>query len=143
MFENAVFPGIREVLDTLNTDGHRLHVVTAKPVAYARTILEHFQLAGSFESIHGPAREDRQFTKSRLLTQVLEQQCLSARDSLLVGDRADDIAAARSNGVIGIAVSWGYGSHDELVMSQPTHIVDAPQALPSIIQGFAERGRRR
>jgi phosphoglycolate phosphatase len=45
MFENAVYPGIPEVLAALVSDGHRLSVVTAKPATYATAIVQHFAIA--------------------------------------------------------------------------------------------------
>ena len=37
--ENRPYAGIHEILATLRTAGHRLHVCTSKPVSIARTIV--------------------------------------------------------------------------------------------------------
>src|SRR5262245_28718633 len=44
IFENTVYPGIREALGEFRSAGHRLQVVTAKPAVSARRVLEHFAL---------------------------------------------------------------------------------------------------
>ena len=44
LFENKVYPGIREMLELLKEQGKTLLVATSKPSIYARQILEHFDL---------------------------------------------------------------------------------------------------
>ena len=45
IFENVVYPGVEQMLQTLKNNGRRLIVATSKPEVYARQILEHFCLA--------------------------------------------------------------------------------------------------
>ena len=47
MFENAVYPGIPELLDGLKKDGYKLYVATSKPEQYSVKIIEHSGLAGT------------------------------------------------------------------------------------------------
>ena len=41
-FENHPYPGIRELLETLKGQGHKLYVATSKPEVTAVEVLEHF-----------------------------------------------------------------------------------------------------
>ena len=50
-FENFPYPGIREMLEQLKTQGHRLFVATSKPEGMSVEILEKFELAPFFELI--------------------------------------------------------------------------------------------
>ena len=52
-FENVPYPGIRELLETLQSRGHRLYVATSKPEGMSVEILEKFGLARYFERICG------------------------------------------------------------------------------------------
>src|SRR5450432_1031335 len=54
MFENAVYPGIRELLRALVDAGRRLAVATSKPLPYARPVVEHFALGEYFDFVCGP-----------------------------------------------------------------------------------------
>ena len=47
----------------------------------------------------------------------------------MVGDRKFDIQGARLNGIDSLAVSFGYGSREELLNSQPQYMVDSVEAL--------------
>ena len=40
----------------------------------------------------------------------------------MIGDRADDIRAARAHGVLAVAARWGYGADAELRAAQPDHV---------------------
>ena len=53
MFENAVYPGIPELLGSLKKEGYKLYVATSKPEQYSVKIIEHFGLAEYFEMIGG------------------------------------------------------------------------------------------
>ena len=55
-FENFPYPGIRETLQTLKEQGHRLFVATSKPEVLANEVLAHFDLARYFEQIAGADR---------------------------------------------------------------------------------------
>ncbi|MDN5632333.1 HAD hydrolase-like protein, partial [Kocuria sp.] len=50
-----LYPGIREVLDTLAQRGVRQAVATQKPERIATTVVERFDLAGYFETVSGAA----------------------------------------------------------------------------------------
>jgi phosphoglycolate phosphatase len=41
----------------------------------------------------------------------------------MIGDRGEDVVAARVNGIQSIAVGWGYGLEAELGEAGPTHSV--------------------
>jgi phosphoglycolate phosphatase len=129
MFENAVYPGIREALDTLSARGFHLHVVTAKPAVYARRILEHFKLDARFESINGPELGSRGYNKVSLIRETLAATGAVAGSTAMIGDRGEDVAGARANSVYAIAVTWGYGGLAELEAEGPHAIVASPGAL--------------
>ena len=130
IFENTVYPGMHEALAMLAGDGHYLAVVTAKPRAYAVRIIEHFGLAPMFRSVHGPDLAHRHYTKAFLIEEALASAGPDRRAlAMMIGDRTDDIDAAREACVRATAVTWGYGTADELRDAMPDAIVDSPQAL--------------
>ena len=48
---------------------------------------------------------------------------------ILVGDREHDILGARKAGLDCVAVSWGYGSMEELTKAEPLKIVNSAEEL--------------
>ncbi|ENW32009.1 MULTISPECIES: HAD-IA family hydrolase [Acinetobacter] len=124
LYENHVFEGVAETLAELKRRGYRLFLATAKPTVYAKQILEHFDLAQYFTDIHGSELNGDRTNKAELIQYILAQQQLQADQCMMVGDREHDIFGARHNGIETIAVSYGYGSQEELEVAQPKYKID-------------------
>jgi phosphoglycolate phosphatase len=133
MFENEVYPGIPDALHEARQHGHRLWVATSKPQPYAQRILQHFGLASAFERIHGSEFSGRHSDKGELLRSVLTQEEFRPSETCMVGDRAYDVIGARKNGVLAIAVLWGYGTAAELTAAGPDRTVRAVSDLCEIL----------
>jgi phosphoglycolate phosphatase len=133
LFENEVYPDIPELLSRLNEQGHVLHIATSKPEVFARRILDHFDLAGSFTSIHGSELDGTRSDKGELIAYILGEQSIEHNDSVMIGDRKHDILGAISNEVPGVGVLWGYGSRDELEGAGATACIQQPNDLIQII----------
>lgn len=124
LYENHVFEGVAETLAELKRRGYCLFVATAKPTVYAKQILEHFDLAQYFTEIYGSELNGDRTNKGELIQYILEQQHLKAEGCIMVGDREYDILGAHRNGIKSIAVTYGYGSADELQRAQPEYKIE-------------------
>ena len=122
IFENALYPGVREALAVLQQEGHRMRIVTAKPQPYAIRILEHFEIDRFFDAVHGPTLADRTHNKVILIEEALRE--VASSDAVMIGDRGEDIRAARANGIPAIAARWGYGSAEELSAADPDYAAE-------------------
>jgi phosphoglycolate phosphatase len=110
-----------------------LHIATSKPEVFARRILDHFDLAGSFTSIHGSELDGTRSDKGELIAYILGEQSIEHNDSVMIGDRKHDILGAINNDVPGVGVLWGYGSRDELEGAGATACIQQPNDLIQII----------
>ena len=107
-FENFPYPGIREVLERLRLDGHKLYVATSKPETMARNILHHFDLDGYFTIICGAVSDGQRSTKEDVIAHLLT--LLDRKEDLvMVGDTIYDVKGAAFHGIPTVAVAWGYG----------------------------------
>lgn len=114
LFENEVYPGIPEMLETLRTGGKKLLLATSKPEKFARRIMEHFDLAKYFAFIGGADLAGTRGTKDRVIEYVLRETGTDAADCVMVGDRLHDAEGAAKFGIPTVGVLWGYGSEEEL-----------------------------
>lgn len=133
--ENRVYDGIPALLNTLADAGHRLFVCTAKPVGFARRIVEHFELARYFDAIYGSELDGRYEDKGELIGLILREHGLQPAASLMIGDRDNDILAARKARVGCIGVTWGYGDTAELAPADA--MCHEPAELPAVIARLA------
>jgi phosphoglycolate phosphatase len=114
LFENSVYDGIEACLEKLSTSAESLYVATTKPTVYSERIVSHFGLDRYFKMIYGSHLDGRLGNKAELLSHILQQENISAADTVMIGDRKFDIIGARSNSIRSIGVLWGYGSEQEL-----------------------------
>jgi phosphoglycolate phosphatase len=133
IFENTLYPGIVDALSVLSETGYRLYVVTSKPTAYAHRVLEHFAIAAFFQAVYGPELADRVFSKASVIYRALKEHGITREYALVVGDRGDDIAAARQNGLHSIGVTWGYGGRQELETAGASLLADSSAELIACI----------
>jgi phosphoglycolate phosphatase len=138
LFENTVYPGVAEMLDTLTAAGHVLSIATAKPEPTARRIIEHFGFAEYFAVQAGATVEvgAGRRTKADVINYALI--CLEMTPSdlsrvVMVGDRDHDVEGAHLNGIDCIGVTWGFGSAQELHGAGAAALVDTPGEVAAAV----------
>jgi phosphoglycolate phosphatase len=135
--ENSVYPGVHAVLHSLQASGWQLFVCTSKREDFTVRILEKFALSGYFLAVYADTAGSLHHTKTALLRRLLEEQSLDPATTFMVGDRNFDIEAARANGVPSIAVTYGYGTPEELASARPDHTCNAVEDLLPIFSALA------
>jgi len=133
LFENVVYEGIPELLSALHDDGFTLYVVTAKPTIYADRIVRHFGLDPYFEATFGPELNGRFDDKTELVAHILAKRQLVPKRTVMIGDRASDIAAGQANGTHTLAVTYGFGAVQELIGAKADRLCHDPADLHSTI----------
>lgn len=135
LFENRVYDGIPEALEALNIHGHTLFVATSKPAIFANRVVDHFSLRRYFKAIYGSELDGRRQDKTRLISHILERESIARPETLMIGDRAQDMIGAKANGLQAIAILWGYGTKDELNASGARSFIATPQELIDLVSG--------
>jgi phosphoglycolate phosphatase len=128
------FPGIEEMSAVLGERGVVLSVLTNKPAALSRTILDGLGLLPRFLAVLGG---DSLPTRKPDPAGVEHLRALTGtpRDRmLLVGDSGIDVRTARAAGVGFCGVSWGLVP-DGLRAAAPERIVAHPSELLPIVLG--------
>jgi phosphoglycolate phosphatase len=129
LFENRVYKGVPETLADLRRQGHRLFLATAKPRIFAEQILEHFGLAQFFETAHGSELNGHLTDKSSLVRHILAVEHLAPERTMIIGDRKYDIVGGKVNGLATGAVTYGYGTVEELHAEGPDAVFDSPEQI--------------
>lgn len=124
LYENEVFEGVIELLETLEGQGRHLYIATSKPWEFAREIARHFDFARHFKMIYGSELDGTRTNKVELIRHLLAEEGLDPTQTLMIGDRKHDLIGARSNGLDCVAVGYGFGSHEELTAQEPTYHFD-------------------
>ena len=134
LYENEVYDGIPALLRDLRASGRHVCLATSKPMVFAERILEHFDLTRHFNLVVGSQLDGTHVEKSEIVATALAgvSSVLPER-VVMVGDRMHDVHGARANGVAAIAVTYGYGSREELHEAAPTSLADSVPELRSLL----------
>ena len=109
------YTGVAETLEQL---GGRKSTATTKGTSMARSILEQFGLLRHFDHVQGTDGFAAKPAPDVLIKSV-EVFGVRREECLFVGDSAADMEAGKRAGIRTCAVTWGYGSREDLARWQP------------------------
>ena len=93
--QNSVYPGVEEMLSGLKAAGKKLIVATSKGAHGTEIVLEHFGLRPYFDFVAAANDTDRQSKTDVLRYAVNACGVGDLRRAVMVGDRENDMTAAR------------------------------------------------
>lgn len=133
---SPLYPGTREVLDTLNTKpGILLGVATGKSRRGLDKLLDGHGLAPYFVTQqvadHHPSKPH-----PSMIETALSETGVDPRRAVMVGDTSFDMEMARAAGVAAIGVSWGY--HPLSALTAAHQVIDDIRHLPSLLDTIWE-----
>jgi len=116
-----------------------LAVLTNKPEAPARRILEAFGLAGRFAGILGGDGRFARKPDPEGLRHLMRESSASPGETLLVGDSAIDVETARRAGVGLCLARYGFGwARGGIDLIEGDVVVDDPRDLVRAVMGFIQ-----
>ena len=127
--ESVLFPGMHQLLDSLDARGVRWGIVTNKAEVLAKPLIEKLDLGARCGCVVGgdtaprmKPHPDPLYAAARLLD-VRPEACIYA------GDDARDVAAGRAAGMQTIAVRYGYLNGGDPDAWGADAVVDCPQDI--------------
>nr|WP_320011603.1 HAD hydrolase-like protein [uncultured Desulfobulbus sp.] len=131
LYENAVYEGIPAMLEQLQQRGFQLFLATAKPRIFAERILQHFKLDHYFSLCFGAELDGRFTDKPSLIAHILEQTGVVPEETMMIGDRRYDLEGGQAHCLRTAAVTYGYGTRDELESVGADFFFDSPGEISS------------
>ncbi|HJQ83760.1 MAG TPA: HAD hydrolase-like protein [Candidatus Binatia bacterium] len=127
------YPGIPAALAALAARGVALSVLTNKPVAMSRAILDGVGLGRCFvEVVGGDSLPVRKPDPAGL--EHLRVRTGTARERmLLVGDSAIDVRTAAAANVAFCGVAWGLAP-EALHAARPARVIESPERLVDVVE---------
>ena len=72
-------------------------------------------------------------TRGIIITNTLSAADIEPKETIMIGDRRVDMIAAKANGIKTMAITYGYGSREELIACDPDYICDSPAQIVSLL----------
>ena len=140
MFENELYEKIPSLLRSLHEHKLSLAVATSKPTVFAEQILQYFNISQFFDMVVGSNLDGTRASKTEIIQYILSKYNNYKLDEfIMIGDRKHDIIGAANTGIDSIAVTYGYGSLEELSHCKPTYIVRDIDQFKEILIGSSAK----
>lgn len=128
------YEGIRECLSRLQAAGLLLFVATSKPTVFAKDILDRFDLSKYFCDVVGSNLDNTRSKKSEVISYILDTHEITALDeTVMIGDKAQDLIGAKQCGLSGLGVTYGFGSVEELSGEPHLALLPTPAAVADFL----------
>lgn len=136
IYENEVYSGVVEMLETLKASGKKIVLATSKPEEFAIIILKHFDLFKYFDFVAGATLDETRTKKGDVIAYALESCGITDADLknvIMVGDRKHDVHGAKENALDCIGVLFGYGDREELEAAGAKYIAEQVEDILKFI----------
>ena len=123
------YPGVTELLETLQTAGMQLAVASNKYQTATEKLIAHYFPNIKFTAVFGQ-REGIPVKPDPIIVKVILQIAkVQEEETLYVGDSGVDMQTAINAGVTSCGVTWGFRPRTELESFHPDHIVDNAEEI--------------
>ena len=127
--DGVLYPDVAETLRLLRGRGHVLAVASNGRTRYVETVLATYGLSALFEP---RITADMVGDKDAVLRAYLDRLANAPAATVMIGDRASDVDAARAVGCHFVGCDYGHGYRDEIAAAGP--LVRRFADLPSVIE---------
>lgn len=127
-----LYPGVREVLQTLAEEGHTLAVLTNKPVRISTDIMSALKLNDLFLQVYGGDSFGQKKPDPIGIVTLQEEANTGTNDTLMVGDSGVDVQTARNARVRSCGVTWGF-QPEAFETDVPDYLIHSARELLAIV----------
>lgn len=128
-----LYPGVREAVEQLSKGGHKLAILTNKPVRISFDIVGALRLQSYFMRVYGGDSFATKKPDPLGITTLMDETASASTDTVMVGDSAVDVQTARNAGVRSCGVAWGF-QPEAFELEPPDLLVREPGELLTIVR---------
>lgn len=129
----TIYPGIAELLNTLQDKGVQLAVASNKYQSATEKLMQHYFPDIRFVSVLGQREGIPVKPDAGIVLDTLKAAGVTAEETLYVGDSGVDMQTARNGGVESVGVTWGFRPLLELESNGAQHIINTPEELLKLL----------
>ena len=131
MYQVKPYEGICALLEELKHLSVRIAVLSNKPDADSRRVVDELFGKGYFDFVQGQRADIPRKPDPAGVYRIMEAFGLSAGDFLYVGDSGVDMKTGRAAGIFTVGVLWGFRDRKELVENGADAVISKPLELLS------------
>ncbi|MCU7935632.1 MAG: phosphoglycolate phosphatase [Candidatus Thiodiazotropha sp. (ex Dulcina madagascariensis)] len=136
---SMLYPGIREGLDYLKSQGYRLGCVTNKAAQFTLPLLKDLGVDDDFEIVIAGDTLPKKKPDPMPLLHAAESLGVDPAAALMVGDSQSDVMAARAAGFQIVCMSYGYNHGEDIRNYHPDAVIDSLDEMPALLEDAVNR----
>ena len=129
------YPAVPDILAEIYQSGMALAVCTNRTKATTDQLLRHFGLTQMFAAVLCADTVTAKKPDARHLFEAMQRLGAAPERTIMVGDTATDVAAARNAGIKVVAVSYGYSARPAADLGADAILTDFTK-LPTLLAGL-------
>ena len=138
MYQVKPYEGIVPLLSELKKRGIRIAVLSNKPDADSRHVVEELFGKGYFDHVQGQAEGIPRKPDPAGVYRIMEAFGMRAEDFLYVGDSCVDMRTGKAAGLFTVGVLWGFRDRAELEENHADAVIARPEELLSFLDIWQE-----
>jgi phosphoglycolate phosphatase len=130
---SVLYPGVRDGLDYLLTNGYPLGCVTNKAAQFTLPLLKDLGVLDAFRLVvSGDTLPEKKPHPAPLL-HAAAHFGVEPSQALMIGDSVSDVKAARAAGFSIVCMSYGYNHGQDIRTAEPDAVIDSMAELKGLI----------
>jgi phosphoglycolate phosphatase len=130
---SCLYPGVREGLDYMKSQGYRLGCVTNKDAQFTIPLLKGLGIYDEFGIVVSGDTLPVKKPDPQPLLHAAAHFGVGAEDSLMLGDSKSDVTAARNAGFQIVCMSYGYNHGEDIRNYHPDAVIDSMEELKTLL----------
>ena len=130
---SRLYPGIREGIDWLKSQGYLLGCVTNKAAQFTLPLLEDLGVRDDFAIVVSGDTLPVKKPDPAPLLHAAQHFGVTPAESLMVGDSVSDVKAARAAGFQIVCMSYGYNHGVDIRTAHPDAVIDSLVELRALL----------
>ena len=130
---SCLYPGVREGLDYMKSQGYLLGCVTNKDAQFTIPLLKGLGIYDEFGIVVSGDTLPVKKPDPQPLLHAAAHFGVGAEDSLMLGDSKSDVTAARNAGFQIVCMSYGYNHGEDIRNYNPDAVIDSMVELKALL----------
>jgi phosphoglycolate phosphatase len=136
--DSVVYPGVKEVLEELKSQGKSISVATFKIRSATLKLFDTFELSKYFDTIVTADDVENPKPAPDCINKILEFYSCVPEEAVLIGDTKTDYMTGRNAGVDVCSITYGYNSRDDVLNLGADYVFDS---MDEILEELKNTGR--
>ncbi|WP_417451852.1 HAD-IA family hydrolase [Kordiimonas sp.] len=132
---DPLYPGTKEVLEALNSDGYMLGVATGNSMRGLKRVLEEHELSHLFVTLQTADGHPSKPHPSMVQTAIAEAGSAEPV-TMMIGDTTFDMMMARNARTHALGVNWGYHAGHELEAAGAVQVTSSFYDIPDRVEAL-------